>query len=178
MRRIYESAALRRDEEEAFAPGRRERDATPRAMRSVSGGWLSRLLLPDWLGHRTISVTIETPEDAYAQGRWIPIRVTMANTWPVPVTLRTKSPVYWTWSVDGNVEAVTAARRDPPAEPASFTFDRGERKRFDRRWYQSLRIAEAEWEPVTPGEYTIGARINVANSAAKGLAAETTVTIE
>ncbi|WP_254272121.1 hypothetical protein [Haloarcula marina] len=178
MRRIYESQALRRDDDDAFAPRERgSEDAKPAAMRSVPGAALSRLLVPSWLAHRAIRVTVETPETAFPEGTDVPIRVTLRNTFPIPISVRTATPRLWTWTVDGAPEG-SRVPDDLPDEERVFTFDRGERKQFLRRWPGLFKVTDTEWEPADPGEYTIGAALDVEDAAEKGLAAETTVRIE
>lgn len=177
MRRIYESRALRRDDNDRFAP--RERDSTgkrgARRLANGTGAALSRRLVPDWLCTRAISIEISTPKTKYSPGKWIPFRVTMANSMPFPIAFRTRSPVLWTWNVDGIREASRASIREIPDEPGAFRFDRGERKRFTKRWTQTFRVSKTEWEPADPGEYTIGAGINVDSQ--NGLYDETTVRV-
>lgn len=176
MRRIYESQALRRDDDH-FTPGERRDDDRPQAMRSVPGAALSRLFVPDWLRYRALSVTIETQQSTYAVGDPIPFRVTLRNALPIPITVATDAPLLWVWTVDGLPEA-SRVDRPLPDEEGSFTFDRGERKRFVRRWPGSFRVSDDEWKPAGPGEYTLGAALRVPDAAAKGLTAETTVRIE
>lgn len=176
MRRIYESGALARDEHDAFAPGAREDDATPQAMRSVPGRRLSRLLVPQGVVRRALSVTVETPEREFERGQPVPVRVTLSNPLPVPVTVSTRSPRLWTWAVDG-VDRASHVDRAGTAEAGSFVFDRGERKRFTRRWHQSFRVSQHQWEPVGVGEYEISAALNVPDPESVGLAATTTVRV-
>jgi hypothetical protein len=173
MRRIYDSPAVTRDDGDSFSPNERE-DVRPQAMRSVPGTALSRLLVPDWLRYRAVSVSVSTPRTEYPAGEPVPFRVEMKNAMPFPVEIPTRSPVLWTWTVDGLPEA-SRISRDPPAERRGFRFDRGERKRFARRWRGYFRVSESEWEPADPGEYAIGAGLNVEDAAAKGLADEVTV---
>ena len=172
MRRLSDFTSGRQDIE----PFTRDRDdASPQSMRSIDGGFLSRLLVPQWLKRRAITVEIATPQTAYALGARIPFEVTMKNRLPVPVTLTTRSPVLWTWTVDGLTEASHVELRDPPDETGEFNFSRGERKRFSGRWTQKFRVARREWEPATPGEYTLGASINVDTAEQDAVGDETTV---
>ena len=175
MRRIYESGALHRDDDEPFTPAENDRAQEPQAFRSLPGTALSRLLLTDRLREWAISVDVSTPRTEYPVGSSIPFSVTMKNALPLPVTITTRSPVYWTWSVDGMTEASRVPLGDPPDEPREFRFGRGERKQFTRTWDGMVRISESEWEPADPGEYTIGVGLNVENAADRGLADETTV---
>ena len=174
MRRIYESRALHRDDDEHHAPGERD-DYEPQAMRSVNGSAWSRRLVPNALRYRAISLTIETPGTDFHPDEPVPFRVTMKNSLPVPVTIATRSPVLWTWHVDGIEEAAHVPLQEPPDETGGLHFSRGETKQFTRRWRQSFKVSESEWEPADPGEYTLGAAVNVADADEKGLTAETTV---
>lgn len=175
MRRIYESRALSRDDEDPFAPGEGDRDVRPRAMRSVPSGLLSRLFVPHWLRYRAIAVDLSTPRTSYPAGANVPFTVTLRNRLPIPVTVPVESPVPWTWSVDGLTEASRVGGH--PTERAGFRFGRGEHKRFDRQWSGLFRVAPDEWEPAEPGEYVLRASLAVPDAAAKGLAAETTVEV-
>ncbi|MFW6382467.1 MAG: hypothetical protein ACOCZD_00330 [Haloferacaceae archaeon] len=177
MRRIYESDALHRDDEETHAPTERKRETPLQSLRSVPSSTLSDLLVPVGVRHRFVSLEVSTPDPEYSVGEPIPFTVTMRNRLPVPVSLSTVSPLLWEWSVDGDVEASSVQLRDPPDDPGEFAFDRGERKEFRKRWDQMFRVSDTEWEPAEPGEYTIGAAINTADAGAKGLSAETTVRI-
>lgn len=176
MRRIYESSALRRDSR-PFTPSEEDTSDHLQSMRSVNSTRLSRLLIPTRMGCRAISVDVSTPRTEYPLGATIPFRVTMRNPMPFPITIQTDSPLLWAWDVDGRPEASDVPLRDPPDEPGEFVFDRGERKRFTKRWQQSFRVSDAEWRPATPGEYTIGAGINVGDPDGMGVYDEATVRI-
>ncbi|AGB36422.1 hypothetical protein [Natronococcus occultus] len=176
MRRIYESSALQRDDDDQFTP--RERETEPQSLRSIDSTGLSRRLVPAWLSHRAISVDVSTPRSTYPVDTAVPFRVTMRNAMPFPITITTRSPIPWHWTVDGLTDAAEISLHDPPAEPQGFRFDRGERKRFTKRWHQRFRVADDEWEAAEPGTHTIGAGLNVADAAKKGLYDETTITIE
>ena len=177
MRRIYESSAIRRDDDDPGAPNEITRETKLQALRSVPSAALSDLFVPHSLRLRFVSVDVTTPDTEYKVGESIPFTVTMRNRVPFPVSLTTASPVLWTWNVDGDVEASAVPLRDPPDEAGRFEFDRGEHKRFHKRWDQMFRVTNTDWEPAGPGEYTIGASVNTPDSAAKGLADETTVRI-
>lgn len=178
MRRIYESEALRRDDDEPFSPRERDSDPKPQALRSVPSGFLSRLLFPKWLRCRALSVTVETPQSRYPAGVGIPFQVTMKNSMPFPVTIPTASPILWTWAVDGLEEASAVTLQQPPDEQRGFHFDRGERKIFRKEWNQMFRLSRSEWEPAEPGEYVISVQINTADASNYNLVDETTVEIE
>lgn len=177
MRRIYESDAIQRDDE-PFTPNEESRRSfKPQAMRWVNATLLSQLLVPQWVRQRAISVKISTPQSSYPSGHPIPFTVTMRNSMPFPVTIPTNSPLLWTWNVDGVQEASHVPLRDEPEEPGGIRFDRGSRKQFIKRWSGLFRVTDREWEPAEPGEYTIGAGLNVEGAAEKGLYDETTVRI-
>lgn len=175
MRRIYESDALSRDDEESFVPG--EREMEPQSFRWLDSAAWSDRLLPQGIARRAVSLRLEVPRTEFAQGERVPFAVTMKNRLPVPVTVETRSPVLWDWSVDGHTEASHVLRRDPPERVGRFQFGRGERKRFRKEWSGLFRISEREWEDAATGEHTIAARINVADAGTVGLADETTVRI-
>jgi hypothetical protein len=175
MRRIYESSAVHRDDDDPQAPGEDAGDVQPQAMRTIDGEAWSRRLVPDRLRHYAVSVGVEPRKAAFSPGEQVSFRVTMANAMPFPVTIETRSPLLWTWSVDGVQEAAHVPLHDPPSEPRGFRFGRGERKQFVRTWHQQFQTAAAEWEPAEPGEHNISVALNVADAAEKGLAAETTV---
>lgn len=177
MRRIYESEALHRDDDEAFAPGEKERSVRLQALRSIDSTALSDRLIPTGLRRRAISVDVSTPRTEYPEGEPVPFSVTMKNSLPLPVTVPTASPILWTWTVDGEREASRVPVHEPPAETGQFRFDRGERKEFRKRWDQMFRVSESEWEPAAPGEYTIGAGINVEASDGAALYDETIVRV-
>lgn len=175
MRRIYESSALRRDDDEPHAPRERETDTKPQAARSIHSAAWSRRLVPTRLRHYAISVDIETRKTDFGPGEAVLFRVTMKNAMPFPVTIQTQSPLLWNWYVDGVEEAAHVPLQTPPNDPSGFKFDRSERKQFTRRWQRAFQVTDSEWEPAEPGEYTISAALNVPDAAAKGLRAETTV---
>ncbi|QAU12665.1 hypothetical protein EKH57_07970 [Halorubrum sp. BOL3-1] len=177
MRRIYESNALHRDDEEAHAPSKKERKTKLQALRSVPSSTLSDLLIPRRLRHLPVSVAVETPVDEYEVGDPVPFRVTIRNRLPVPVSIPTVSPLLWEWTVDGNLEAAEVPIRDPPDEEGRLSLDRGERKDFRKRWDQLFRVTESEWEPAETGTHTIGAAINATDAEKRGLTDETTVRI-
>lgn len=173
MRRLFEFGGQRGDVD-PFTAGKDESEK-PQAMRSVDGGLLSRWLVPQWLRRKAISVDISTPEAEYAVGSRIPFRVTMKNELPIPIAVPTLSPVLWTWHVDGHTEASHVPLRDPPDETGRFGFQRGERKQFSGRWTSMFRVSDSEWEPAGPGEYTIGAGINVDDQTESSVYDETAV---
>ena len=177
MRRIYESDALRRDDDDPHAPAERDDEGTIQALRSVPATALSDRLVPHALRRRFVSVDVETPRREFAVGESVPFVITFRNRVPFPVSIATASPLPWVWTVDGDVEGAAAdvSLRDPPDEPGRFAFDRGERKRFRRRWDGLFRVSDSEWIPAEPGKHVIGAAANVADADAKGLRAETTV---
>lgn len=177
MRRIYESEALHRDDDDPFAPRERSRSDRPQALRSVNASRLSRWLVPDWLKHRAISISVDAPEERVPLGTPVPFTVTFRNALPVPIRIPTRSPILWTWSVDGHAEASHVELHDPPDWPSGLELGRGQRVRYDRRWDQMFRVSESEWTPARPGEYTLGVAINVADAPSKGLSDETTVRI-
>lgn len=177
MRRIYESGALHRDDDEPFSPNEVDRAEHLQAFRSINSTALSRLVIPRWLRNRSVSVDVSTPEAEYPAGTSVPFRVTMRNLMPFPIAIPTVSPLLWSWEVDGLQEASHVPLQDPPEEPGEFTFDRGERKQFYKQWAGMFRVSDSGWEPAEPGEYTIGAWINVDSPEDEGLYDETTVRI-
>lgn len=177
MRRIYESDALSRDDDDPFSPTEDDDRSEPRAARTLPVERITRALTTHSLRCRALGVAVHTPEGPFAVGDRVPFAVAFTNPLPVPLSVETVSPLRWTWAVDGHREAVHHPE-EPPAEPRRFVFDRGERKQFSRGWDGHFRVSGAEWEPATAGEYTLSVAINVADPEAVGLTAETTVTLE
>jgi len=173
MSRIYDSDALRRDDD----PGSPRKRPEDRGNRSINWGTASHALLPNWLRHRAIAVDVKTPHERFAVDERVDFRVRFRNRMPFPVTLRTQSPVPWHWTVDGHVSAVRAPL-DEPDEPSLFRFSRAETKTFTRYWTGQLKTGERIWTPVGPGEYDLGVAVNVVDPETKGLAATTTVRLE
>lgn len=177
MRRIYESSALDRDDDDPHRPNTRERETKPRAARTLPAATLSKHLVPDRLVRAGLSIDLSVPDRIFDSGEMVPLHVELRNALPFPVVVRTVHPVLWTWHVDGYREA-SKTPEPLPDRPGEFVFDRGERKRFTRRWHGSVRQSSTEWTEATTGEHTIGAELAVADAAADGLSDEVTVRIE
>lgn len=177
MRRLYERGHSH--DEDPFTPHERTGEYEPQSFRSLDASAWSDRLLPHSLRRRFVSVRVSTPRTEFERGQEIPFAVTMKNRLPIPVTIRTASPVLWAWSVDGLEEASHVRLRNPPDRTAKLYFGRGETKRFTKRWSQLFRVSDRKWQPAEPGEYTISARINTENepSNSSGLSDETTIEI-
>jgi len=173
MRRLFGMG--RPDDVDPFTPDDEDDRDHSQSARSVDSTLVSRRLVPRFLRRRAVSVSITTPETEYTLGTRIPFRVQMRNHLPVPVTLRTRSPVLWSWTVDGYPEASHVEQYDPPDEAGYLHFDQGERKQFSGRWTGHFRVTEREWEPAEPGEYTLGVGINVDGAADAGLTDDVTI---
>lgn len=171
MRRIYESDAVVRDEHpHTPAPTSTEGRST------VDWAALSHAVLPERIRSRAVAVTVETDRETYRPGQPVGVRVTLRNRLPVPVTLRTRSPIRWQWAVDG-VPGGSLLDHPTPDHRATLSFRRRERKTFVRHWYQTIPESADRWRPVEPGEHVITAWINVNEPVARRLHAETTVNI-
>ena len=177
MRRIYESEALDRDDEDPFRPGEPEERVKPQASRTLPAMTLSNWLVPKRLRYAGVSVTLSTPRDVYDKKEPIPIIVEMRNSLPFPVSIPTTSPVVWSWAVDGITEA-SHVSESPNEDSGQFEFDRGERKQFRRTWTQMFQVSETEWEPAECGEYCLSTQITVPDPKERGLYDETTIQIE
>lgn len=172
--RAEKSEAVERDDKEAFVP--RSRSAASRS--TIDWQRLSHALLPVTVRHRALEVEVATNADAYEVGESVHLRVTLHNRLPIPVTIRTVSPLRWSWAVDGLERASQLTEIDPPDRAALFEFTRRETKTFDRTWSQRFRESESSWTEAGPGEHTITAWINVADPELAGLRAETTIRVE
>ncbi|ELY91166.1 hypothetical protein [Natrinema altunense] len=173
MRRIYDSRALERTNDDPFAPDEDEARDGPR---TIDWAAFSHAFMPTALRHRALAVSVSTDARRYESGDPVDITITFRNRLPFPIRLRTESPNRWLWTVDG----LRAASKLPPAvpdRPAAFAFTRGERKTFRRQWPQRIQVADDEWEPVDPGTYTIAVRIARADAADRGLVDSTTIEI-
>ena len=176
MRRIYESDALRR-EEYPFVPNERPDDGKGPSVPDAGGAGLLDYVLPATVSYRAMEISVSTPKATYEVDKPIPISVEVHNSMPFGVSLRTRTPLLWSWDVDGNEEAAEIELHDPPAESGEYEFGSGERRRYTKRWPQRIRVSESEWRQVPPGEYTIGAWLNVEDAEDRGLTAETSVQI-
>jgi hypothetical protein len=175
MRRIYDSEALERDDDEPHSPRERKREYSPQSIRSIDSTVWSDRLLPHRLRRWAITLQIVTKDREVENGSPVTFEVKMKNRLPMPVSLVTLSPHLWTWYVDDHAEASKIQLYDAPNDRKKFRFDRGETKRFRKEWSGMFRISNREWEPADPGEYTIRAAVNVDDAAGAGLEDETTV---
>lgn len=177
MRRIYESEALDTDDEEPFKPRERGRKHEPQTFRSINSSAWSDRLLPVSVRRWAVSVDVSIPQTEFDRGDSIPFVVTMHNSLPMPVTIPTRSPLLWTWSVNDYPEASHLPLQEPADETGKMHFERGERKRFEKEWSGLFRIEEREWDYAEPGVYTISAEINTPESKQASLYDEATVEI-
>lgn len=165
MTRLRDSS--RRSESTPADPG----DPRLGTTRSLDAAKASHALLPYAIRRWAVSVSVATDRDTYAPDDPIRFRVRFSNRLPVPVLLRTSTPVPWTWSVDGVPRA--SAVDSPPEGTGALRLARRETKTVDRTWHQRIRVADDEWVPVASGEHTL--RVAVPGT---DLAAETTVRVE
>ncbi len=178
MRRIYESDALERDDDDPLSPRERDRDTKPQSFRSISGSAWSDRLLPHRVRKWAVSVTIAAPDQEFAPGQDIPFEITFKNRLPVPVTIKTNSSQLWTWAVDGHTGASRISLDEPSLEQNKLRLDRGERRTIRRNWSGMFRVSKREWEPAESGGHTIRAAINVDSPESANLADETMVWID
>lgn len=176
MRRIYESEALKSDDD-PLSPRERERDTKPQSFRSISGSAWSDRLLPHRVRRWAVTVDISTPSRDFERGSAVPFQLTLKNRLPVPVTVETVSPRLWRWAVDGHTSASHLSLESPPAETNKLRLDRGERRRIRRNWSGMFRISKREWKPAERGEHTIRVAVNVEDPDSANLADETTVSL-
>jgi len=177
MRRIYESEALRRGEE-PHGPSDGDDDAAGNRLPSMlDWGGVSKLVVPTPLRDRSIAVDVETDRETYAPGDPVGIRIVMRNRAPVPIAIRTPTPVRWDWSIDGVRQDARAADVDPPDRREYLTFARSETKAFSRTWRQTFKTGTSEWTDADEGRYEIAAFVDVDDPAERGLYASTEIEI-
>lgn len=174
MRRIYESRALERADEDPFIPESDSGDE--RGSRTIDWTAFSHAFTPLALRHRGITVDVSTDKRRYEPSEGVEITVEFHNRLPFPIRIRTESPNRWYWAVDGRRNA-SQVPRAVPDRPAVFSFARGERKRFRREWPQRIRVADDEWVPVDPGTYTIAVGIARSDADDRGLVDRTEIEI-
>lgn len=172
MRRIYDSDALSRDDDDPFSPS----ETDERSRKAIDWESASHAFLPVRLRDLAIGVDLETNGEVYEPGEHVSWRATFANRFPLPVRIVTESPELWRWSVDG-VPRASEVSDSVPDRKSTINFSRSERKVIERRWLPQIRISEREWEPLEPGEHTLTVELNVDRAAERGLRSETTFTI-
>lgn len=182
MRRIYESDALRRDDDPHAPSDAEGRDPEPtvtgnRNPSVIDWSRLSHALVPTGLRDRAIEVTVETDRAVYDRDEPVGIRVRLRNRMPFPISIRTPTRRRWDWAVDGDRRAAGAEFEPAPADPSLLSFYRSETKTFTRRWHQRFRTAADRWEPAEPGTYEIAAFVDVDEPVRRGLDAATTIEI-
>lgn len=173
MRRLYDSS----DDRDPALPKRPRENPPPQSFRSLNSSSLSTLLLPVALRRRALSIDVAAPDREIPAGAPVPFTVTIRNPWPVPITLETRSPITWTWHVDGRRNAADVQLHEPPGDRGVLQLSRGDRRTIRKRWNGYFQVGEHDWEPAEPGAHTIEVAVNVPKAAAAGLTAETTVTI-
>lgn len=173
-RRIYDSDAIDRDDDDPFRPG--EQDTARRSF--IDWTNFSHALMPVALRNRAIRVDVRTSRETIEPGERVDIRIELFNRLPFPVVLRTRSAERWIWSIDGHPEASHVRDAAPDGRTSLFEFGRRERKVFRRRWSGRFRTAEDSWELASPGEYEITAAVNVDGADRRGLEATTVVSVE
>ena len=173
MRRVYDSEALRRDDDDPFSPVEDDEDAS---RNHVNWTNLSHALVPQAIRSRAIAVDVQTDKDCYEPGEEIHFGVTFVNRFPLPITIVTETPKPWEWSIDGNPEG-SMVPANHPDDRSTFHFSRSERKRFRRSWTGRVQVDDHEWRPADSGEHTLAVEIGAVNGAEK-LRAETTFRIE
>ena len=173
MRRVYDSEALRRDDDDPFSPVEDDESAS---RNHVNWTNVSHALVPQFLRSRAIAVDVQTDKDSYEPGEEIHFGVTFNNRLPFPITIVTETPKPWEWSIDGNPEG-SELPANHPEDRSAFRFSRRERKRFRRSWSGRVRVADDEWRVADRGEHTLSVGIDAVDGAER-LRAETTFRIE
>jgi len=121
-------------------------------------------LLPRFVAHRSIQVSLETDALRYERGEPVEITLEFKNRLPIPVTVYTETRLLWGWTVDGQLEASDEPRY-VDEQPGRFDFRGRERKTYDIVWDGRLkRTGERDiWVVPEPGEYTITGYLGTKN---------------
>lgn len=181
MRRIYESDALHRDEDDPHSPSELEREEPkPTITANQNPSFLnwaraSHALLPVALRNRAIDVAVETDREVYAPDEPVRIRVRFRNRVPFPIALRTPTRRQWDWSVGGFPRGAHEEFEPVPADASLLEFYRSETKTFARTWHQRFRTADDRWEVADPGTYEVAAFVAVETPDRRGLRAATDI---
>lgn len=176
MRRIYESNALRR-ESGAFTPNERQDGKRGPSTPDPDDTGILDTLLPDAIRNRALTIDVTTQRDVYDRDTPVQFAVELHNRMPFSVTVRTPTPLLWTWEINGLPEATHVELPEPPAESQRHVFASGERKRYTKRWPQRFRLSKSEWERAEPGTYTIQATVNLPQANLEALSSKTEVEI-
>lgn len=130
-------------------------------------GFVSRLvgpLVPQWLGRRGLSVSVETDREEYSIGEPIEITIRIRNRLPVPIALVTDSRRIWGWTVDGLLEA-SDERCYRSNRQNSISLRAGETMTIERTWNGRFKRtgSPTRWIAAEPGDHKIGAFVATAN---------------
>lgn len=129
-------------------------------------GFVSRLvgpLVPQRLGRRGLSVSVETDREEYAVGQPIDITIEARNRLPLPVELVTDGRRIWGWTVDGLLAASDERCYVPDAQN-SLELRAGETMTIERTWNGRIKRtgSPTRWVDPEPGEHEIGAFVATA----------------
>lgn len=176
MRRIYESEAVSRDDDDIFKPNEDSERTKPQSARSIPSAKLSSVLIPHSIAYRGLDLRVTTSRVEFEQHEPVSFTVEIKNRYPFPVVVETSRPILWDWDIDDSPHAVGDSR-SLPQRSNSFIIDRGETKQFTRQWDQRLKVSGSEWEEASLGEHTLSVYLLVPSPEKHGLVDSVTISI-
>jgi hypothetical protein len=127
------------------------------------------------LGRVPVEITLSPETTRVEPGEAVDFTVTVRNRSAVGIPLALTCTALWGWYVDGYPEGQERDHYDSPARRVTV---RGSQSyTFERRWSGYVRTGDG-YEPLSPGEHTLEARVHVADAATLGLTDRVTLTVD
>lgn len=126
------------------------------------------------VGHVPVEVVLSPEKTQVEPGEPIDFTVTVRNRSVIGIPLSLTCMTLWGWYVDGNPEGEERDYYDSP--PRRVTVRGSQSYSFERQWSGYIRTEDG-YEPLSPGEHTLEARIHVSDAQALGLTDRVNLTV-
>jgi hypothetical protein len=126
------------------------------------------------VGRVPVEVTLSAETTRVEPGEPVEFAVTIRNRSAVGIPLSLTCSTLWGWYVDGYPEGEDRDHYDSPAR--RVTVSGSQSYTFERQWSGYVRTDEG-YEPLSPGEHALEARVHVADAPALGLTDRVELTV-